>query len=258
MHLRMRAKSTGCRCGDSTGRCYCGKGETQVVFSRERDLVLQRAMREEVEGRLEKALRQSQQAKRMATVNWWRALKMEEDRTKSQKEASLASHAREETEEKQRLAEATIQELQDQVRHLQAAHRAATPHCRNSDERRDVAVSTDPVEEAGGCVETGADWGRDMEAEKAMEAWRRVEATASQAVKAADLLHRKWGEAPPGQGESRGCRRESGAGSEQGCQYRGPAQWAEGQNLQKARGICACSLTDSIWQYLSLTFRPNL
>ncbi|KAJ8271508.1 hypothetical protein COCON_G00103670 [Conger conger] len=148
----------------------------------EKDLALQRALQKEVEGRLEEALRQSQQAKKMATVNWWRALKMEEDRTKAQKEASLASHARVETEEKWRLGEATIQELQDQVRHLQAALRTA-------------ALSTDPVvvEEAGGCAEAGADCGREAEAERATEAWRRVEARTVQAVKAADLLHRSEG-----------------------------------------------------------------
>lgn len=145
--------------------------------------MLQRALREEVEGRLEEALRQTQQAKKMATVNWWRALKMKEDRTKAQKQASMASHAREETEEKQRLAEATIQELQDQVRHLQAALRTASLQCGSSGERRDVAVSTDPLEEGPG-------GGRDSEAERAMEAWRRVEAMARKAANAADSLQR--------------------------------------------------------------------
>ncbi|XP_035274343.1 uncharacterized protein mrvi1 isoform X2 [Anguilla anguilla] len=155
----------------------------------ERDLALQTTLREEVEGRLEEALRQAQEAKKMATVNWWRALKMEEGRTKAQKEASQANYACDETEEKLRQAGATIQELQDQVRHLQAALRTALQQCVNSGEQRDAAVSTEPVEEAGGCLAAGLAWGRDLEAEKAMDAWRRVEATASQVAKAADLLH---------------------------------------------------------------------
>ncbi|XP_064192952.1 uncharacterized protein mrvi1 isoform X2 [Anguilla rostrata] len=161
----------------------------QQLANVERDLALQTTLREEVEGRLEEALRQAQEAKKMATVNWWRALKMEEGRTKAQKEASQANYACDETEEKLRQAGATIQELQDQVRHLQAALRTASQQCVSSGEQRDAAVSTDPVEEAGGCLAAGLAWGRDLEAEKAMDAWRRVEATASQAAKAADLLH---------------------------------------------------------------------
>ncbi|KAI1889812.1 hypothetical protein AGOR_G00166780 [Albula goreensis] len=171
---------------------------------RERELELQRDLREEVEGKLEEANRQTEMAKKTAAINWWRALKVEEDRTKAQEEASQASHSRDKAMERLQKAEATVQELQDKVHCLQAALRTTSQQTGNDEEReaafpkvdashqskrKDVGVATDPMEESVGCAADGQGQGWDSAAERAMETWRKVEAMVNHAVKAVDLLH---------------------------------------------------------------------
>ncbi|KAJ8247540.1 hypothetical protein GJAV_G00247530 [Gymnothorax javanicus] len=162
---------------------------SQQELLRESDLALQKALREDMEKRVEEAQRQTQEAKKMATVSWWRALKMEEDRNTARKQVSLATHACNETKEKLRWAEATIEELQDQVRHLQAALSINPQQGGSSGEQRDAAVGTDPEEEAGGFVVAGPSCGQVLKVDRVTEVWRRVEMTASRAAEAAGLLH---------------------------------------------------------------------
>ncbi|KAJ8406613.1 hypothetical protein AAFF_G00301870 [Aldrovandia affinis] len=146
---------------------------------RERELEVQKALREEVEGRLEEACRQTQEAKRMAVINWWRVLKVERDRTKVREEVSQASRSREEAEERLQRAEVTLWELRDQVHRLQTELRTASQQSgdtegkeaafprvdasQSSEEQRDVgATATDPTEEADGWVACGgSDRGED-------------------------------------------------------------------------------------------------
>ncbi|KAG9352377.1 hypothetical protein JZ751_020790 [Albula glossodonta] len=167
--------------------------ETLTLLAEKDNSICKRDLREEVEGKLEEAIRQTEMAKKTAAINWWRALKVEEDRTKAQEEASQASHSRDKAMERLQKAEATVQELQDKVHCLQAALRTTSQQTGNDEgreaafpkvdashqsKRRDVGIATAPMEESVGRA-----------AERAMETWRKVEAMVNRAVKAVDLLH---------------------------------------------------------------------
>ncbi|XP_048885944.1 uncharacterized protein LOC125751322 [Brienomyrus brachyistius] len=149
----------------------------------EQELEQQKALKEETERKLteqEQQLRKTQklvlEAKEMVAVNCWRASKLEDDKARVMEEVIQDDQTQTEVVKRLRQIESTVQELQDQVCHLEVGQRITQQQvskftnskgwkpavceansedpiketCHKQDENRqqkDVAIATDPVEE---------------------------------------------------------------------------------------------------------------
>ncbi|KPP70896.1 protein MRVI1-like [Scleropages formosus] len=174
---------------------------------------MQKVWRTEVEGQLARALQQAQEAKKMAVINWWKALKVEENKAKATEEVFQVSQAHLVTADRLQTAEGTVQELHEQSHHLEGALRNSQQkraeyrsfvgsdvckHTENVDvyvgeghqehmvkrEEKDAAVATDPEGETQTSITEGAS---DPATETLMVSVRRAEHLTRWAQEAAQL-----------------------------------------------------------------------
>ncbi|KAL4613518.1 hypothetical protein GN956_G22447 [Arapaima gigas] len=91
----------------------------------ERELELQKLQHSKVEGQLAGALDQAREAKNIAAITWWRTLKVEENKTKAAEDVLHLEQVHTETTNRPQKAEGIIQELGEQLHHLEGALRTA-------------------------------------------------------------------------------------------------------------------------------------
>ncbi|XP_078140124.1 uncharacterized protein LOC144539389 [Centroberyx gerrardi] len=162
---------------------------------------------------------QTPEAKKVAVVNWWKALRVEGAKAKPRTGDAQSSQALAETQAKLQRAEQTITDMREQVCHLQVALRTAqecvteqkTPQvgggvlhidkgtntAREEPDRveekvvkdqRDAAVATDPVDNTGGAATQEEQTQVRVTADGLLMTLRRMEAMVSGALEAAELV----------------------------------------------------------------------
>ncbi|XP_072517249.1 uncharacterized protein [Salminus brasiliensis] len=185
LHAHLSERDAVCNSTAESLERACSQEQQQQASSKQhfltivKELEVLRAPWEEQEHRLAEAKRQAQEARRAAAITWWRALRLEGERSRAAREAQEATGQMQER----------ILTLEAQLREVQLEKEQRKCELRDTQsqavaEKQDKAVET----EMTGDISRDEAESRHVEAEKLLESLRRVEAVVGRALQVAQHL----------------------------------------------------------------------